>query len=216
MGNYWTFDANGNPVPRPATELKPRHTGQISDDIDAAAHQGGRRAPGNASPGPRANAPDQQRLQNLAKDDIDHAGQTTKGTTQEAEVALGVEARGDIPVGRLRRPQPGEGIEGDFVDDLTGQRYDVKRPSSRDALEKKIAEENAEKGRPAPNLSPNKKIKGQFQLQKDLATIKKDIDSGDHVLLDTRALNEKDLAELKAAIQDPDTGIDPTKVTFWP
>ncbi len=59
MGNFWTHDAHGNPIPRPGTELKPRHTGQIGGDIDnATAKAGGQRAPGQTAPGPRANAPE--------------------------------------------------------------------------------------------------------------------------------------------------------------
>jgi len=51
MGNYWTFDANGNPVPKPATGLKPRHTQQIQDDIDNAT-QAHAQSPGGSTPAP--------------------------------------------------------------------------------------------------------------------------------------------------------------------
>ena len=84
-------------------------------------------------------------------------------------------------------------------------------------LEKKIAADNAEKGLPAPNFKPNRKINGQFHLEKDVQKLREEIsETGEHVIVDTRALNEQDLADLKAAVQDPDSGIDPKMITFWP
>jgi hypothetical protein len=56
MGNYWMRDpVTGKPIPKPGTEVKPRHWQQIQDDIDkarggGAATHGGHGAPAPAPP----------------------------------------------------------------------------------------------------------------------------------------------------------------------
>ena len=156
----------------------------------------------------------EERLDELSKDHIDHGGKATKGTIEEAEAALAAEGKPPIK-GKLRRPQPGEGLKGDFVDEA-GQVFDVKAPRSGDLLREEIKENARKAGKPEPKLDPNKPIKGEFKLKTTIDAIRGEIADGEKVILDTRFLNGKDLEDLKRALQDPANNIPPGHVVFSP
>ena len=173
-----------------------------------------------AEPGPPAEpelpgrAGQQARLDELARDYLDHGGQETPGTRAEAEAALGVEQTEGL--GPFRRPRPGEGHAGDFVDETTGTDWDVKRPRSREALQNEIRERAREQGRPEPNLDPNRPIRGEFDLADTVEAIRNELNTGENVIVDTRSLNPDQIAALRAAIADPANGIPAGRVVLWP
>ncbi len=155
-----------------------------------------------------------ERLDELAKDHLDHGGKETPGTRAEAEAAIGVEKAEGL--GPFRRPKKGEGHAGDFVDETTGIDWDVKRPRSRDVLQEEIRARAREQGRPEPKLDPNRTMKGEFDLKDQLADIRTELATGERVIVDTRSLNPADAATLRTVVADPANGIPPGTVVLWP
>jgi hypothetical protein len=169
---------------------------------------------GNAEPAPPAaaeafyEADDQgpnvdaraRRLEALSHDHLDHAGEVTPGTRREAEVGLGMEEQGRLPA-PIRRPMPGEGRYGDFVDGA-GQSWDVKRFPSRDILQDEIRANARAAGKPEPtHLTPEYHVKGEFELENAMESIRDDLRSGENVIVDGPSLNADDRRSLEEAIR---------------
>jgi hypothetical protein len=117
--------------------------------------------------------------------------------------------------GYPRRPDPsaGESVGIDYIDDVTGVRYDIKGPYSRDALERRIAGDAAARGRPAPAFDPGRRIRGQYDGAEEIAGFRREIAEGNRVVVDTRNLNAADLADLRQRVRD--AGIE-DQVDWWP
>lgn len=98
-----------------------------------------------ASSDPTAEA----RWVDLARDP-DHGGAVSAASQAEAEVALGLEAAGEVPP-PVRRPVRRDGHSGDFVDG-SGQDWDVKAFRSREALLDRIREKARAEHRPSRDL----------------------------------------------------------------
>ena len=105
----------------------------------------------------------------LAEDPA-HGGKITRASEQERNVALDLEARGDVP-GPIRR-SPTEGA--DFIDG-NNQQWDVKGFNSK--------------------FPPNK---GGFDLATDAGKVDKELAAGENVMLDTSKMSESDIDALRA------------------
>jgi hypothetical protein len=150
----------------------------------------------------------QERLDELARDP-DHGGGITPGTRREAEVALTLEETGRLKP-TVRRPGANE--SGDFVDG-DGIQWDSKAPRSRDLLQADIRQRAIDSGRAPPKLDPSRPMAGEFDLNKELASIVGEIASKENVILDCGMLNAVDRAALETAVRD--AGLAP-HVIFFP
>jgi hypothetical protein len=139
-----------------------------------------------------------RRLEELSYDE--DRGGIDATSRREAEAALGLEEAGKLPA-PVRRPDKTKGEHGDFVDGQ-GQLWDHKGPMSRDKLIENIKEKARQAGKPEPNINPNKKIKGEFDVNKEVEKVKGEIANNENVILDTRGLNNKDEQALRKAIAD--------------
>ncbi len=138
-----------------------------------------------------------EQIEELAKDP-DNGNKPVPKTRREAEVALDLVDRGKLP-GPVRRPIPGDGHSGDFVDG-SGKDWDVKGPRSRDKLIADITTDSEGKGRSPPKLDPNKPLPGEFEVTKEIQSIREQIAGGEGVIIDSAKLNAVDLAALKDAV----------------
>jgi Flp pilus assembly pilin Flp len=151
----------------------------------------------------------ERRLEELSYDpDRKQAG--AKGRA-EAEAALGLEDRGEIP-GRLRRPDPKAGEAGDFID-AKGQRWDVKAPHNRESLIAKIKADAVAEGRPEPRVNPNHKVKGEHNLETTLKALHRELNVGENVIFDTRNITAAETAELRASAREANLE---SRVKFYP
>ena len=138
-----------------------------------------------------AKTPDSKNRTSLEFDDLAkdpaHGNKATVGSILEREVGLVLEKRGDLGY-IVRDTIADKGAE--FVDTVTGQKWDVKAFRSY-----------------AP--------KGQeiFKVEKALGTMGKEFDKGYNVILDTRNLTEKHLNELIKAIEKKGVS---NRVIFYP
>lgn len=140
-----------------------------------------------------------RRLEELSHDHLDHGGKATPGTRREAEVGLGMEEQGSLPA-PIRRPVPGEGLYGDFVDGA-GQSWDVKRFPSRDILQEEIRANAGAAGKPEPTpLTPETRVRGEFELGTAMEGIRGELRSGENVIVDGASLNAGDRRSLEEAI----------------
>jgi hypothetical protein len=153
----------------------------------------------------------EQRLEELSRDWIDNAGKATPGTRQEAEAALGLEERGELD-GPIRRPMPGDGHSGDFVD-ASDKDWDVKRPMSRPNLEQEIRDKARATGRPEPRFDPDRRLRGEFDKDTEVGKIRNEL-RNENVIIDTRSLTSEDLRSLRDAVEQERWGDD--KVKWWP
>lgn len=142
----------------------------------------------------------EKRLDELSKDHLDHNGKATAATRKEAEDALALEERGDIP-GPIDRPQKNTGHTGDFVD-AKGQDWDHKQPHGRDALIDKIKQDAKAAGRPEPNFPPGKPIKGEFNVDKTVQEIQGEILAKENVIMNTEKLSASENALLRQRVKD--------------
>ncbi|HSN75397.1 MAG TPA: hypothetical protein VL334_09985, partial [Anaerolineae bacterium] len=151
-----------------------------------------------------------RRLNELARDP-DHGNAVSDSSRAEAEVALGLEERGELP-GPVRRPVRGDGHSGDFVDGQGGD-WDVKAPRSRQNLIDEIRSRARAANRPEPRIDPARPIRGEFDIARTMTEIRGELAAGEGVIIDTRGLNPTDLANLRAAIQQEGLG---SRVKFYP
>ena len=138
---------------------------------------------------------DNERRLRLQKDS-DQGGDITPQSMKEAEIAEDLEARGVLD-GVDRRSLPGQG---DFFDS-SGQKWDIKSPRSREALEESINADLRERGVPERKFDPNQRIKGEFNARRLIRGMKEVVDSGKKIVLDSRALNDSDLRLLRETIE---------------
>jgi hypothetical protein len=141
-----------------------------------------------------------RRLEELSHDHLDHGGKATPGTRREAEVGLGMEEQGRLPA-PIRRPVPGEGLHGDFVDGAE-QSWDVKRFPSRDILQEEIRANARAAGKPEPtHLTPETRVRGEFELGTAMEDIRGELRSGENVIVDGASLNAGDRRSLEEAVR---------------
>jgi hypothetical protein len=152
----------------------------------------------------------EERLEELARDP-DHGGAITPGSRAEAEAALGLEEAGQLPR-PVRRPVPGDGHSGDFIDGANVD-WDVKAPQSRDSLIARIRRAAADAGRPAPEFPAGRPIRGEFNLADVMREIRGELAARENVIVDTRGLNAADAATLRQGITD--AGLN-ANVKFYP
>jgi hypothetical protein len=131
-----------------------------------------------------ANLSREERLAELAKDPA-IGGKVTAKTTREAEAALGLEQAGELRTPVKRDPTGGA----DFIDGA-GRAWDVKAFNSR--------------------FPPRS---GGFELGDALTKIKKALDSGENVILETRDLSPAHLADLKRAVDAQGWS---SRIRWWP
>jgi len=130
----------------------------------------------------------QERKRELARDP-DRGNAIDETSRREAEVALSLEERGDLPA-PVRRPGAEE--SGDFVDGA-GHEWDVKTPRSREVLEAKIPESRHEAGEP---------IGGEFDLASTVRDIETEFEvEGERVVLNTSFLTPADTEQLEEAVR---------------
>jgi hypothetical protein len=170
------------------------------DELTGSQHEGTEAAVKRAS-----------RLDELAKDWLDHAGKETRGTRAEAEAGLGLEEAGEIP-GPIRRPLAGEGHSGDFVDHA-GVDWDVKGPYSRSKLIEKIKADARAAGRREPTLDPARAQRGEFEVNDMIKDIRNELKTGENVIIDARGLLPADTQALRQAVEE--AGLT-AQVKIWP
>jgi hypothetical protein len=183
-----------------------RSGGEQSDDADSVAV---REAPPTQFAGDgrelaeaSADAADarERRLEDLSHDHLDQGGKATPGTRREAEVGLGMEEQGRLPP-PIRRPMPGEGLFGDFVDGAE-QSWDVKRFPSREILQEEIRAKAQAAGKPEPtHLTPETHVEGEFELGMSMENIRGELRSGENVIVDGPSMNADDRRSLEEAIR---------------
>ncbi len=139
-----------------------------------------------------------ERLEELARDP-DHGGKVTEQTRREARVALDLESQGKLKA-PVRRPAPGDGHSGDFVDGAGGD-WDVKAYKSRQRIIDNIRAKAAAKGAPPPKLDPSQPVPGEFELETAMKQLRAELRAGERVIIDTEGLSPEDLALLKAAVK---------------
>jgi len=126
-----------------------------------------------------------QRIDDLAKDPA-HGGRISDASRAEAEVGLGLEEAGQVPGPITRSTNPGE----EFVD-ASGQAWDVKAfrsevPGSR----------------------------GGFTVDSAMTSIRREVQVGENVMVDTRNMTPAHVTQLREAIAaDPSLA---GKVLFYP
>ena len=141
--------------------------------------------------------PTSERLEELARDP-DHGGKITEQTRREAQVALDLENQGKLKA-PVRRPMPGDGHSGDFVDGAGGD-WDVKAYKSRQTIIDNIRTKAAAKGAPPPKLDPAQPVPGEFELETAMNQLRAELRGGERVIIDTQGLSPSDLALLKSAV----------------
>jgi hypothetical protein len=139
-----------------------------------------------------------ERLEILARDP-DRGGQVTDQTRREAKVALDLESQGKLKAS-VRRPVPGDGHSGDFVDGAGGD-WDVKAYKSRQSIIDSIRARAAASGRPAPQVDPAKPIPGEFELETAMKQLRAELRAGERLIIDTEGLDPGDLGLLKEAVK---------------
>lgn len=137
----------------------------------------------------------EERLADLARDP-DHAGKASPSSIAEAEAVMGLEDAGLIPTGSRRPPTR----DGSDFHDPTGQKWDVKAPRSRTNLIHEIQEKARAKGKPAPELPTDRPIRGEFTVESTLKELRKEIEAGEKVIVDTRNMQPADVEALREAI----------------
>jgi hypothetical protein len=149
----------------------------------------------------RSPSMDEERRLRLQRD-WDHGGEIREKSVREAEIAEDLEARGILDgVDRSDLPD-----QGDFFDS-SGQRWDIKSPKSREALEETINADARRRGLPERAFDPNRRIKGEFNLRKLVPDIKDVIsEKGRKIVLDHRDLNGSDFQALRQAIEQEGLG----------
>lgn len=131
-----------------------------------------------------ANLSRDERVAQLAKDPA-IGGKVTAKTTREAEAALGLEQAGELRTPVKRDPTGGA----DFIDGA-GQAWDVKAFNSK--------------------FPPRS---GGFELSDALTKIKKALDGGEDVILETKDLSSVHLADLKRAVDAQGWS---SRIRWWP
>ncbi|MEO7733875.1 MAG: hypothetical protein ABIY55_23120 [Kofleriaceae bacterium] len=149
-----------------------------------------------AAAGADASVP--KRLEALARDP-DHGGKVTDQTRREAQVALDLERQGRLAA-PVRRPVPGDGHSGDFVDGVGGD-WDVKAYKSRQSIIDGIRARMIANGRPVPVMDPAKPIPGEFQLEAAMKQLRTELRAGERLIVDTEGLSATDLGLLKEAVK---------------
>jgi len=97
--------------------------------------------------------------------------------------------------------------------DGEGGDWDVKAPRSRQAIIDQIRRGAAERGRPEPNIDPNRPIRGEFNVNDTMTEIRGELAANENVIIDTRNMNAADIASLRQAITD--AGLS-GRVRFYP
>jgi hypothetical protein len=139
-----------------------------------------------------------ERLEELARDP-DHGGKVTEQTRREAKVVLDLESQGKLKA-PVRRPVPGDGHSGDFVDGAGGD-WDVKAYKSRQTIIDNIRAKAATKGALLPRLDPAHPVPGEFDLETAMNQLRAELRGGEHAIIDAEGLSPEDLALLKAAVK---------------
>src|SRR5262249_16822759 len=147
---------------------------------------------------PERGASPSERLEELARDP-DHGGKVTEQTRREAKVVLDLDSQGN-PKAPVRRPVPGDGHSGDFVDGAGGD-WDVKAYKSRQTIIDNIRAKAAAKGAPPPRLDPAQPVPGEFDVGTAMNQLRAELRGGERVIIDTEGLSPEDLALLKAAVK---------------
>jgi len=167
------------------------------------------RMPGEPLPVPSSNGPVSkppagaeagvsERLEALARDP-DHGGKVTDQTRREAQVALDLERQGKLAA-PVRRPVPGDGHSGDFVDGAGGD-WDVKAYKSRQSIIDGIRTKMVASGRPAPVMDAAKRVPGEFELETAMKQLRTELRAGERLIIDTEGLSPEDLGLLKDAVK---------------
>jgi Domain of unknown function (DUF4157) len=156
------------------------------------------------SPGPALKPPAEaeagvlERLEDLARDP-DHGDKVTDQTRREAKVALDLERQGKLKA-PVRRPVPGDGHSGDFVDGSGGD-WDVKAYKSRQSIIDSIRARAVARDQPVPRMDPTKPVPGEFELETAMQQLRAELRSGERLIIDAEGLGAEDLDLLKEAVK---------------
>ena len=152
----------------------------------------------------------EERLQELARDP-DRGGRITEGTRREAEVAIELETQGRLTP-EVRRPAVGDGHSGDFVDGAGGD-WDIKAPRSRSKLIEDIRTRARAADRPEPDIPNDRPLRGEFNVDETVAEIRRELLTGENVIIDTHRMTADDIAALRAVVEQAGLG---SRVIFFP